>query len=158
MPHIHERIDWTVVAYLVYQNKVLFVFHKELQKWLPLGGHIELDEDPDEALVREVKEESGIEDIEVLAIRPNIRVDASERKFLYTPSYMDIHTINEKHRHIGLVYFLRVKTDAIRLAEQEHTEIRWLVKEQFDDPKFHLEESIKFYAEEALQRARTQPD
>ncbi|OHA66876.1 MAG: hypothetical protein A3C82_03015 [Candidatus Wildermuthbacteria bacterium RIFCSPHIGHO2_02_FULL_47_12] len=155
MPHIHERIDWTVVAYIVYEKKVLFVFHKALQKWLPLGGHIELDEDPDEALAREVKEESRIEDIEVLATRPSIKVDASERKFLYTPSYMDIHTINEKHRHIGLVYFLQAKTDVIRLAEQEHTEILWLTKEQFDDPKFRLEESIKFYAKEALQRAQT---
>jgi 8-oxo-dGTP diphosphatase len=155
MPHIHELIDWTVVAYIVHEKKVLFVFHKALQKWLPLGGHIELDEDPDEALLREVKEESGIEDVEVLATRPNITVDASERKFLYTPSFMDIHTINEKHRHIGLVYFLRAKTDVIRLAEQEHTEIRWLTEEQFDDPQFRLEESIKFYAKEALLRAQT---
>jgi 8-oxo-dGTP pyrophosphatase MutT (NUDIX family) len=153
MPHIHELIDWTVVVYIVHEKKVLFVFHKALQKWLPLGGHIELNEDPDEALLREVKEESGIEDVEVLVTKPNIKVDASERKFLYTPSYMDIHTINEKHRHIGLIYFLRAKTSAVRLAEQEHTEIRWLAKEQFNDPKFHLEESIKFYAKEALQRA-----
>lgn len=98
MPHIHELIDWTVVAYVVHKNKVLFVFHKELQKWLPLGGHIELDEDPDQALVREVKEESGIEEIEVLA--PRITIEkAPERKFLYTPAYVDIHTINERHRH-----------------------------------------------------------
>ncbi|TSC56583.1 MAG: NUDIX hydrolase [Parcubacteria group bacterium Greene0714_21] len=153
MPHIHESIDWTVVAYVVYQNKVLFVFHKELQKWLPLGGHIELSEDPDQALVREVEEESGIQELEVLATKPDIKVDAVERKFLYTPAYVDIHTINEKHRHIGLVYFLRAKTNVIRLAEQEHTEIRWLTEEELDNPEFRLEHSIKFYAKEALQRA-----
>jgi len=154
MSHIHELIDWTIVAYVVHERKVLFVFHKKLQKWLPLGGHIELNEDPDEALVREVKEESGIEAIEVLATKPDIEVDASERKFLYTPAYIDIHTINEKHRHIGLVYFLRTKTDIIRLAEQEHAEIRWLTEEELDNPQFLLESSIKFYAREAIQVAQ----
>ncbi|KKW08407.1 MAG: NUDIX hydrolase [Parcubacteria group bacterium GW2011_GWA1_49_26] len=74
MSHIHELIDWTVVAYVVHGEKVLMVYHRELQKWLPLGGHIELNEDPDEALMREVTVEG----------------DTSERKFLYTPAYMDI--------------------------------------------------------------------
>ncbi|HCM36442.1 MAG: hypothetical protein A3J30_03755 [Candidatus Wildermuthbacteria bacterium RIFCSPLOWO2_02_FULL_47_9c] len=90
MSHIHELIDWTVVAYVVHGEKVLMVYHRELQKWLPLGGHIELNEDPDEALMREVQEESGIEEIEVLAAKPTVEGDTSERKFLYTPAYMDI--------------------------------------------------------------------
>ncbi|MDP4007282.1 MAG: NUDIX domain-containing protein [bacterium] len=150
MSHIHEKIDWTIVAYVVHEKKVLFIYHKELQKWLPLGGHIELDEDPDEALLREVKEESGIEDVEVLASKPTLTVDAAERKLLYTPSYMDIHTINKNHRHIGLVYFLKAKTNAVQLADQEHDEILWLSEEELGNPRFNLENSIKFYAKEAL--------
>jgi 8-oxo-dGTP pyrophosphatase MutT (NUDIX family) len=35
--------------------------HKQLNKWLAIGGHIELNEDPDEALFREGKEECGLE-------------------------------------------------------------------------------------------------
>ena len=65
MPHIHELIDFVVDIYIVYKDKVLLIHHKELKKWLPIGGHIELDEDPEEALFREVKEECGLE-IEVL--------------------------------------------------------------------------------------------
>ena len=154
MAHIHEQIDWTIVAYLVYKSKVLFVFHKKLQKWLPLGGHVELNENPDEALLREVKEESGIEDVEVLASKPNLHSEDPRRKFLYTPAYVDIHPIDETHDHIGLIYFLRAKTDMIQLAEEEHTEIRWLAEEEFDDPQFNLELSIKFYAREAIHRAQ----
>jgi len=154
MPHIHEQIDWTIVAYVVYKRKVLFIFHKELQKWLPLGGHVELDEDPDEALLREVKEESGIKNVKVLASKPNLSLEDSRRKFLYTPAYVDIHPISKTHRHIGLVYFLRTETDAVQLAEKEHTEIRWLTEDEFDDSRFHLELSIKFYAREAIQRAQ----
>lgn len=91
--------------------------------------------------------------VEVLATKPNLEVDPLERKLLYAPPYMDIHTINKKHRHIGLVYFLRSRTDTIQLADQEHEEMRWLQEEEFDDPRFRLEESIKFYAREALKRA-----
>ena len=151
MPHIHQFIDWTIVAYVVHGRRVLFIFHKELKKWLPLGGHIELNEDPDEALVREVQEESGLEAFEVLA--PKLSIEAQERKFLYTPAYVDIHPINKKHKHIGLVYFLRTKTDTIHLAEQEHTDIRWFTEEELDDSQFHLEPGVRFYAKDAIQRA-----
>lgn len=151
MPHIHELIDWTIVAYVVHGNKVLFVFHKELQKWLPLGGHIELDEDPDKALVREVKEESGIEEFEVLASKPSI--ETPECKFLYTPAYMDIHPISPTHKHIGLIYFLRTNTDVVYLADQEHEEIRWLTEDDLEDTRFNLNPGIKFYAKEAIKRS-----
>ena len=38
--------------------------HKKLDVWLYPGGHVEDTETPDEALVREVKEETGL-DIEI---------------------------------------------------------------------------------------------
>ena len=151
MAHINDLIDWTIVAYVVYEKKVLFVFHKELQKWLPLGGHIELDEDSDEALAREVKEESGIEEFEVLSEKP--AVDSPERKFLYTPSYMDIHPISDTHKHVGLTYFLKVKEDTVSLADKEHDEIRWFGEDNIDDPEINLDPGIKFYAKEAIKCA-----
>ena len=44
MPHIHRLMDFTVEAFVVHKNCVLLIYHKQLHKWLPLGGHIELDE------------------------------------------------------------------------------------------------------------------
>jgi len=61
MPHIHDLIDFIVNVYIVHEGKVLFIQHKKLNKWLPVGGHIELNEDPDQAIFREVKEECGLE-------------------------------------------------------------------------------------------------
>ncbi len=69
MTHIHEKIDFVVSARIVYEDKILLVYHKLLQKWLPVGGHIELDETPEEAIFREVKEECGL-DIEVIGEKP----------------------------------------------------------------------------------------
>jgi NUDIX domain len=57
MPHLHELMDFAVVALVVHQNRVLLIYHKQLQrlhKWLPLGGHLELDENPEQALFREI--------------------------------------------------------------------------------------------------------
>jgi len=41
MAHIHDRIDLTVAIFVVHADQVLLVHHRQLDKWLPLGGHIE---------------------------------------------------------------------------------------------------------------------
>ena len=41
MAHLHDRIDFTVAIFVVNADKVLLVHHRQLDKWLPLGGHIE---------------------------------------------------------------------------------------------------------------------
>ena len=61
MPHMHEKIDFTVAVFVVDADRVLLVHHRRLCKWLPVGGHIELDEDPEAAALRDVLEESGLD-------------------------------------------------------------------------------------------------
>lgn len=151
MPHIHDQIDFVVTVYIVYNNKVLLIFHKEQQKWLPIGGHVELDEQPEEALYREIKEECGL-DVEVVAQKPSTDFKEEGQKFLLTPTFLDIHRINENHEHIGMIYFARAKSDKVQLAEQEHEDIRWFGEEDLENPKFNLTEQMKFYTKEALKR------
>ena len=69
MAHIHEKIDFTVAVFIVENGKVLLVHHRKLDKWLPIGGHIELDEDPEQAALREAAEESGFQ-VELVGERP----------------------------------------------------------------------------------------
>ena len=61
MPHIHKRIDFAVDVLIVHKNKVLLRKHDKYKIWLAVGGHIELDEDPNQAAIREVKEEVNLE-------------------------------------------------------------------------------------------------
>ncbi len=151
MPHIHEKIDFTVDVFIVHDQKVLLIFHKKHNMWLQIGGHIELDEDPDQALLREVKEECGL-DIEVMAKKePQIHVPGT--KFLYPPSFMNIHDINENHQHIGLIYFAKAKSDKVALSEREHNDIRWFSLEDLDKAEYNLNGAVKFYAKEALKEA-----
>ena len=46
MPHIHEKIDFTVEVFIVHKDTVLLRMHDKVKKWLGPGGHIELHEDP----------------------------------------------------------------------------------------------------------------
>jgi 8-oxo-dGTP pyrophosphatase MutT (NUDIX family) len=52
---------FTVAVFVVHRRHVLLHFHRKLARWLPPGGHIEADELPDEAALREVLEETGIQ-------------------------------------------------------------------------------------------------
>lgn len=152
MPHIHELIDFTVDVFIVYNNKVLLIFHKKHDRWLQIGGHIELNEDPDEALFREVEEECGLE-IEIIGKKEQ-NIEVKGTKFLYAPRFMNIHDINETHKHIGLIYFAKAKSDKFILSEREHKDIRWFTKEDLDAPEFNLNEGVKFYAKEALKKSQ----
>lgn len=150
MPHLHEKIDFTVSIFIVKDQKVLFIFHKQLNRWLPIGGHIELDENPEQAALREAKEESGL-DVELVGERPPLEKEDGFMPLLQ-PAYMDIHRIKEPHWHIGMVYFARVKSGKVTLNTEEHHDIQWLGEKDLDDPKWNLYANLKFYAREALKK------
>ena len=61
MPHVHEKIDFTSEVFIDYKNKVLLRKHEKYGIWHSVGGHVELDEDPNQAALREVKEEVNLE-------------------------------------------------------------------------------------------------
>lgn len=107
---------------MVEAGRVLLVHHRKLNHWLPLGGHIELDEEPETAALREAFEESGLE-VELLGERPPTTGPGT--RALIAPRFMDIHRISEIHEHIGLIYFARPKGGKLTLAPAEHYDIRW---------------------------------
>ena len=107
MAHIHDKIDFTVAIFVVQDGKVLLIHHRKLDKWLPLGGHIELDEDPEQAAIREAKEESGLE-VDLIGDRPPTTSPGT--RALIAPRFLDIHCITDTHEHIGMIYWARPRT------------------------------------------------
>ncbi len=152
MPHVHKYIDFVSVAYIVHNDKVLLADHITYDTWLPIGGHIELQEDPQQALFREVREECGLE-IEVLGMHlPAIPGDTT--KPLYTPQHLNIHDVTEKHKHVVFVYFARSKSMKVVLAQGEHRALKWFTWQELDDAAYKIKPFIVIYSKEAITQAR----
>lgn len=154
MAHIHEKIDFTVAIFVVQDSQVLLIHHRKLDKWLPLGGHIELDEDPEQAAVREAKEESGL-DVELLGERPPTTEPGT--RALIAPRFLDIHRINATHEHIGMIYWARPKSGATTLAAEEHHAIRWCSAADLDELQPTMSAAVKWYCRQALAEVSRPP-
>lgn len=154
MPHIHKKIDFCVETYIVHNNKVLLRKHDKYKLWLSVGGHIELDEDPNEAAIREVKEEVGLE-IKLFNDKKYSERELDNNKLLIPPQYLNKHFINEEHQHIGMIYFAIAKTNKLKLSDKEISEeCRWFAKEELLENKYDISELVRFYASDALKKVK----
>jgi ADP-ribose pyrophosphatase YjhB (NUDIX family) len=112
--------DFTATTFVVHQACTLLLLHRKLGKWFPPGGHIDPHELPDQAAVREVREETGLE-VELL--------DQGRRlgpvRVLPQPYCILLEVIGPRHEHIDLIYFARVRGGKLAHAEREAYAARW---------------------------------
>jgi 8-oxo-dGTP pyrophosphatase MutT (NUDIX family) len=148
MAHIHEKIDFTVAIFVVQNSRVLLIHHRKLDKWLPLGGHIELEEDPEQAALREAREESGLE-VELIGDRPPTTEPGT--RALIAPRFLDIHRITETHEHIGMIYWARPMNGTLTLAELEHHDLRWCSSVELDELQPAMSNAVKWYCRKAIE-------
>lgn len=146
MPHIHEKIDWTVEVFIVHKNKVLIRKHDKYDNWLGVGGHIELHEDPIEAARRECREEVQLP-VYIYGEEFYIK-DETGRLNIPPPAFINRHPINETHEHITLVYIASAETDTVTPERAEDTWL-WLTKDEVET-NTEMTNEIKRYARYAL--------
>lgn len=104
---------FTVAVFVVHERRVLLHYHRKLGKWLPPGGHVEDNELPDDAAVREVLEETGIR--ARLVGSHGLPID--DPRQLVLPAGIQVEQIYPGHEHIDLVYFARPEPDDVAAAE-----------------------------------------
>ncbi len=157
MSHIHELIDFSVVACIIYPGTIygtlydrfLMVQHRR-HGWLPAGGHIELDEDPLQALWHEVDEETGLTPENVTIIGEDPPYEDPLSIPLIAPAFLDIHRVSPTHRHIGMFYPMCSETLTVRLNHKEHAGIAWFTEDQFDEELEEVAPAIKYYLRESI--------
>lgn len=152
MPHIHEKIDFTVNVYVIFKDKVLLRKHDKYGIWLPPGGHIDPDEDPNEAAVREVWEEAGLE-VSLLDTRDE-KIETEEYKELIPPISLNRHRIDPNHEHISLEYVALASDNIInpQLDGDRSDEYGWLSASEIEESD-NLREGVKKDALKALRLA-----
>ena len=138
---------FTVTVLVVYKNKVLLHRHKKLGIWIPVGGHIDENELPEETAVREVKEEAGLK-IELYNLDQDNLSYYGQGELLIKPVHIELHKIKESHFHINFVYYAKTETDEIRASEQKNEDFKWFTREELYDER--IKKSVKFVCEEAL--------
>lgn len=107
---------FTASCYIVDgEGRLLLHHHRRLNRWLQMGGHVDGDELPEVAALREAREESGLEDLELLDLFD-----------------LDIHPIpaakgEPDHDHFDVRYVARTQTpDAIALDRAESNDLAWV--------------------------------
>jgi 8-oxo-dGTP pyrophosphatase MutT (NUDIX family) len=108
---------FTASCYIIDDSgRLLLHHHRRLDRWLQMGGHIEADESPEMAALREGREESGLPD---LAIVGNAIFD------------LDIHPIpagkrEPDHHHYDIRYLARTASpDALLIDRAESNDLAW---------------------------------
>ncbi|ACM20769.1 NUDIX hydrolase [Geotalea daltonii FRC-32] len=116
-------------AIIFHNEKVLLLEHKKLGTWLGPGGHIEVNESPDEAVSREIMEETGLK-ITIVS-NCDVNLGTNEAVVLHNPYAVLCELINipnDLHYHIDFVFICSSNTDQIRHDYREYKNIGWFSK------------------------------
>ena len=133
------KTDLVVAGYILHDNKVLLVHHKKLGLWLPIGGHINENETPDEALIREVKEEVGI-DIKILN-ESSIPLKGNIKTNLAIPYYVNVHSVGD-HDHCCLFYICKaINPEELVINKSELKDFNWFNKNDLNQE--HISINVK---------------
>jgi len=136
--------EFLSTVYVVKDGRVLMTWNKKVNSWVPLGGHIEANELPCESVIREAKEESGLD---VRLVSP---YDQSKTANLVQPVHVHLDHIRDDHEHINLIYFGTVTGGELLGESDEQTPLRWFSKDELE--KEALMPSIQEWALEALDK------
>lgn len=132
------KTQLVVAGYIIHNNKVLLIHHKKLDLWLPVGGHIEDNETPDEALLREAKEEVNL-DIDILN-QSDIPLQGNIKKSLAVPFYVNVHNVGD-HDHCCFFYVCMPKNPEQLKINKELKDFAWFSKEELNKP--HIPKDVK---------------
>lgn len=149
--------QFTATGYVVNtdRTRMLMIFHKGLQCWLPPGGHVDPDEFPSDTVLREVHEETGVVAHHVGAASIDLQLNGRTESQLPTPFAMAAQLIPASHKdiehiHMDMMYLLEAEeTATITAQEIEVDAAQWFSQHEVLD-RLTTTDSVRTFAREHL--------
>ena len=125
--------SWTVNKE---RTKVLMIYHKIYNSWSWTGGHADGDTNLLYTAVRELKEETGVEKVNVL------KDDIFSLEILCVNGHIKRGKYVSSHLHFNLTYLLEVdENEELKIKEDENSGVKWINIEDID--KYVTEQWMK---------------
>lgn len=125
---------FTATTFVVRGGKVLLHRHPKQGIWLPPGGHIERDELPHDAAVREIEEETGLRPRLHSEVEAQHLTELMQCGVVPQPAFILIEDINPFHQHVDFTYFAQSDGDSEVQDESvlRNNGFHWLAPEGLD--------------------------
>lgn len=133
----NQTAHFTASAWVISpdRTKVLMAYHNLYNSWAWLGGHADGEQDLKAVACREVKEESGLQELTLLSEKPIsleiLCVDGHEKRGNYVSS----------HLHLNVTYLFEADPEApLRCKPDENSAVAWIkvedIAEKCTEPWF----------------------
>lgn len=119
----NEFGHFTASAWVVNKErtKVLMIYHNIYKSWAWTGGHADGESDLLSVAVREVKEETGVENVKVLDD------DIFSLEIVCVNGHVKRGKYVSSHVHLNVTYLLEVDENAtLRIKEDENSGVKWV--------------------------------
>ena len=137
-PQLYDRknfvghITASGIIYNPTNGKILLLFHKQLQKWLQPGGHVEADDVSILAAAqREIREETGLapDEFSQMFLIGN-RLPILDMNTHYIPPCDAKHEEEHYHHDVRFLFALRHENRQVIIDRTESNGYRWVLPEE----------------------------
>lgn len=109
------------------RTKVIMIYHNIYKSWAWTGGHADGEEDLLKVAIKELKEETGVQNVKILKddifSLEIIRVDGHIKRGKYVST----------HVHLNLTYLLEVdEKEILKIKEDENSGAKWVKLEDVE--------------------------
>lgn len=108
------------------RTKVLMIYHNIYQSWSWTGGHSDGEADLLKVAIKELKEETGVQDVKVLN-----NGDIFSLEILTVDGHVKRGNYVSSHLHLNLTYLLEVdEKEILHIKEDENSGVKWVPIEE----------------------------